>query len=137
MQWSEVTKAPPLKMLRQFAGLSLVVFGGLAVWRLWNGQVDLWTYVLGIFAVLVGVTGLIAPAMVRPVYTGWMIVAFPIGWTVSKVMLGTMFYALFTPLALFFRAVKRDALRLGRPAVQSYWVEKPGAEDVKEYFRQF
>jgi hypothetical protein len=40
---------------------------------------DLWTYVLGIVAVLVGVTGLIAPAMVRPVYTGWMIVAFRSG----------------------------------------------------------
>jgi hypothetical protein len=63
----------------------------------------LWTYVLGIVAVLVGVTGLIAPAMVRPVYTGWMIVAFPIGWTVSKVALGLMFFLVFMPVGLVFR----------------------------------
>ncbi len=137
MQWSDVTKAPTLKMLRQFAGLSLVVFGGLAAWRLWHGQTDLWTYVLGIVAVLVGVTGLIAPAMVRPVYTGWMIVAFPIGWTVSKIALGLMFFLVFMPVGLVFRMTGRDALRLKRTQDGSYWLAKPAARSGDEYLRQF
>jgi hypothetical protein len=124
-------------MLRQFAGLSLVVFGGLAAWRLWHGQTDLWTYVLGIVAVLVGVTGLIAPAMVRPVYTGWMIVAFPIGWTVSKIALGLMFFLVFMPVGLVFRMTGRDALRLKRTAGGSYWLAKPATRSGDEYLRQF
>jgi len=123
-------------MLRQFAGLSLVVFGGLAAWRLWHGQVDLWTYVLGIVAVVVGVTGLIAPAMVQPVYTGWMIVAFPIGWTVSKVALGLMFFLVFMPVGLVFRMTGRDALRLKRTD-GSYWLAKPASRSGDEYLRQF
>ena len=137
MQWSEVTKAPSLKMLRQFAGLSLVVFGGLAAWRLWHGQTGVFTYALAIFAVLVGVTGLIAPAVVRPIYTGWMIVAFPIGWTVSKVALGLMFFLVFLPVALVFRLTGRDVLRLKRTGDGSYWQEKPASRSGDEYLRQF
>ena len=137
MQWSEVTKAPPLKMLRQFAGLSLVVFGGLTVWRLWHGQDGVLTYVLGILAIGIGVTGLIAPALVRPIYTGWMIVAFPIGWTVSKVALGLMFFLVFLPVALVFRVTGRDALRLRRTSGGSYWLEKPASRSGEEYLRQF
>ena len=137
MQWSDVTKAPTLKMLRQFAGLSLVVFGGLAAWRLWQGQTDLWTYGLGIIAVLIGVTGLVVPAMVRPVYTGWMIVAFPIGWTVSKIALGLMFFLVFMPVGLVFRMTGRDTLRLKRTQEGSYWLEKPAARSGDEYLRQF
>ena len=137
MKWSDVTKAPTLKMLRQFAGLSLVVFGGLAAWRLWHGQTGVFTYVLGTLAVLVGVTGLIAPAMVRPVYTGWMIVAFPIGWTVSKIALGLMFFLVFMPVGLVFRMTGRDALRLKRTAGGSYWLAKPASRSGDEYLRQF
>ena len=137
MQWSEVTKAPPPKMLRQFAGLSLVVFGGLAAWRLWHGQTGVVTNVLAIFAVLVGVTGLIAPALVRPIYTGWMIVAFPIGWTVSKIALGLMFFLVFLPVALVFRITGRDALRLKRTSGGSYWLAKPASRSGEEYLRRF
>ena len=50
MNWSDVTKPPSNRMLRQFAGLWLVVFGGLALWRFWHGQTGLWTDVLAIGA---------------------------------------------------------------------------------------
>ena len=33
MQWSDIQFHPPLKTLRQFAGLWLVFFGGLAAWQ--------------------------------------------------------------------------------------------------------
>lgn len=137
MQWSDVTKAPPPKMLRQFAGLWLVVFGGLAAWRAYNGHVDGWTYGLSIGAVVVGLPGLLWPAVVRPIYSGWMIAAFPIGWTISKIALAAMFYLVFTPVALLFKLIGRDTLRLRRSQAQSYWVPKPGAQSGKEYLRQF
>ena len=33
MQWSDIQFHPPIKTLRQFAGLWLVFFGGLAIWQ--------------------------------------------------------------------------------------------------------
>ncbi len=49
----------------------------------------------------------------RWVYIGWMILAFPIGWTVSQVMLAVMFFGLFTPIGLVFRLIGRDPLHRG------------------------
>ena len=137
MNWSDVIKPPNTKTLRQFAGLWLVVFGGLALWRLWHGQTGTWTTVLGVGAVVVGVTGLLVPAVVRPIYSGWMIAAFPIGWTVSKITLGGVFYIVFTPVGLVFRLFGRDSLLLRRRQPASYWMAKPPAKSGEEYFRQF
>ena len=52
----------------------------------------------------------------RLIYVGWMVLAFPIGWTVSQVMLALMFFGLFTPIGLVFRLIGRDPLQRTRPA---------------------
>ena len=137
MQWSDVIKPPSDRMLRQFAGLSLVIFGGIAAWRAYNGTVDGWTIGWAAAAVLIGGIGLVAPRAIRPVYQAWMVAAFPIGWTVSKVVLGAVLYLVFTPVALVFRLLGRDALKLRRRTPASYWEPKAGATSGKEYLRQF
>ena len=67
-----------------------------------------------------------------------MAVTFPIGWVISHLLLGLIYYGMFTPLALFFRLVGRDALKLkiDRNAA-SYWIETPTNPDPANYFRQF
>jgi hypothetical protein len=94
--------------------------------------------ILGGVAVVGGVAGLIWPQSLRYVYVGWMVLAFPIGWTVSQLLLLCMYYGVFTPVALIFRLIGRDALARGlRPEVATYWEPKPAAADVRGYFRQF
>jgi hypothetical protein len=137
MQWSDVIKPPPDRMLRQFAGLSLVIFGGIAAWRWYSGVVDGWTMGWAAAALLIGGIGLVAPRAIRPIYQGWMVVAFPIGWTVSKVVLGAMLYLVFTPVALAFRLLGRDALKLRPKQAASYWEPKATAKSGEEYLRQF
>jgi saxitoxin biosynthesis operon SxtJ-like protein len=136
MQWSDVTAVPQKKTLRQFAGLWLLFFGSLAAWRMWHRQLDAGTEALGLLAVVVGGVGLVRPGAMRWIYTGWMAAAFPIGWTVSRVMLASLFYAVVTPLALVFRLKGRDVLHLRRTQKGSYWIAKTGTSDVNEYFRQ-
>jgi hypothetical protein len=137
MQWTDVIKPPSTKMLRQFAGLFLVVFLGLATWRWFHGQTGVWTNALAALAVIVGVTGLVFPALVKPIYTGWMIAAFPIGWTVSRIALALVFFVVLTPLAAVFRMMGRDLLRLRRQRADSYWVTKRQPGGTGDYFRQF
>jgi TRAP-type C4-dicarboxylate transport system permease small subunit len=137
MQWSDVIAPPSRKVLRQFAGLWLVVFGGLAGWRAWQGQTDGWNQALAIGALVVGGIGLVRPMAIRFLYTGWMIAAFPIGWMLSRLVLALTFYALFTPVALIFRLRGRDALGLHRGDRRSYWIARPGPETADTYFRQF
>jgi hypothetical protein len=138
MQWSDIPFKPDRKTLRQFAGLWLVFFGGMAIWQsLVRGRTGLGLS-LGALALVVGVAGLIRPEWVRLIYVGWMVLAFPIGWTVSQVMLLLMYWGLFVPIGLIFRLIGRDALhRARRPGVVSYWIPKPAPADVKNYFKQF
>jgi hypothetical protein len=137
MQWSDAIKEPSTKVLRQFAGLLIVVFSALAVWRWWNDTAGFWTAAVTTAAVLAGVVGLGVPAAVRPIYTGWMIVAFPIGWTVSRVVLAVVFFLVISPIGWIFRLMGRDELRLSRRLQASYWVERRQPGGAASYFRQF
>lgn len=138
MQWSDISFQPTSRVLRQFAGLWLVFFGVLACWHaVVRGNVLLAT-TLATLALTVGPLGLIRPQSVRWIYVGWMILAFPIGWTVSRVLLAGLYYGLITPIGLVQRLTGRDPLQLRfRTDRQTYWMDKPSPSDARSYFRQF
>ena len=137
MNWSDVTRKPEQKVLRQFAGLCLGVGVGVAVWRSSRGAIDWGTYAAGGLGLGVGLLGIAWPSAIRWVYSGWMMAAFPIGWTISRLVVALMFFALFTPVALLFRLIGRDALRIRRPRQQSFWLPKRQPNRVQEYLRQY
>ena len=137
MQWSDIPFQPASRTLRQFAGLWILFFGGFAAWQ-WFGRENygLALLLLGL-ALTIGPAGLLHPPLVRWIFVGWMCLTFPIGWTVSRVVLACLFYGLFTPLGLFFRLIGRDALARRPHAEQNtYWLAKPTAKDNRSYFHQ-
>jgi hypothetical protein len=138
MQWSDIPRDPPPSRLRQFAGLWILFFLGLAAWQgLGHGRRAV-AAVCAALALSLGPLGLIRPQALRPVFVGWMVLAFPIGWLVSHTLLALVYYGLFTPLALVFRVIGRDALALKRPrAATSYWQVRPQVTDPRRYFKQF
>ena len=78
------------------------------------------------------------PPLRRPLYLGWMYVAFPIGWVISHVVLAIVYYLVFTGTGLVMRLLGRDPLqRRFEPDAQTYWVEHRPGEDLARYFRQF
>jgi hypothetical protein len=94
--------------------------------------------VLAVLALTIGPLGLIRPEWLRPIYVGWMVLVFPIGWTVSQVLLAVIFFGLFTPIGLVFGLLGRDPLhRARRSELNSYWTPKPAPADLKSYFKQF
>jgi hypothetical protein len=89
-------------------------------------------------AVVLGIPGLIKPALMRWIFVGWMIVVFPIGWVISQVILGVMYFLILAPVALFFRLRGRDLLnRKAAPEKTTYWSPKETPKDVRRYFQQF
>jgi hypothetical protein len=136
MQWSDIQFSPSDRTLRQFAGIFLVVFGSLSVVEATLRHRPQLAVAYGILALAVGSLGLVWPRAIRGLYVAWSVVAFPIGWLVSTAVLGVLFYGLFTPIGLAFRAFGRDLLVLRRTQVQSYWRPKPAARTSREYFRQ-
>ena len=137
MQWADVVKKRERKDLRQFAGLCLAVGAALVLWRLWRGATQWTAYAPGGWFLVIGALGVAAPRAIGWFYTAWMVAVFPIGWTVSRVIIGLMFFGVFTPVALLFRLIGRDALRVRRARIPSFWVPKPQPRDAGSYLRQF
>ncbi len=138
MRWSDLPWTPTPRTLRQFAGLWLLFFLALAVWQGWRHERWAVAGILAVLAVGVGVLGLLRPRAVRPVYVTWLALGFPSGWLMMHLVLGLLFYGLFTPLGLLFRLAGRDVLALRRrPERETYWSARPQPAEVARYFRQF
>jgi len=137
MRWSDLPLKPSPRMLRQFAGLWTFFFAALSAWHgLAHGETRL-AAVLIALALTIGPVGIAWPDAVRPIFITWMVLAFPIGWLVSRVVLVTLFL-LIIPAALLFRLTGRDPLMLRRSAGKSsYWTPKAAPPDVRSYLRQF
>ena len=113
---------PSGRKVRQF-GLLLALFSVLsAAWWAWRGHGDKARIIGPAGAVLGLLCAALPGALGRPVYMVWMGASFLIGCIVSPILMGLLFYGLFTPLGLLLRLLGRDALRLKRPAAESYWV---------------
>src|ERR1051326_4621008 len=95
MQFSDINRNPNQRTLRQFAALLILILGGMAAWK--------GNYAAAAVVAAIGLLGLAIPAALRPIYVAWMIVAFPIGWLVSHVMLAVLYFVLFLPLGILFR----------------------------------
>jgi hypothetical protein len=136
MHWSDISFTP--RTLRQFAALWIVFFLALAAWcGLGHGNYALGAW-LALLAITIGPLGLIRPQWIKPIYTVWMVAAFPIGWLVSLLVLAAVYYAVVTPIAVAFRLIGRDVLqRQSPPEGESYWRPKPMPEDTQRYLRQY
>jgi polyferredoxin len=126
------------RMLRQFAGLWLLFFAALAAWEYFGRGHTTSAAVFAALALVVGPAGIVMPQLIRPLFALLMAIVTPIGWVVSTVLLSLLFYGIFTPVALLFRLIGRDALvRRSRPPGETYWLPKPAIDDPRRYFRQF
>ena len=133
----DVPLATTDRILRQFAVLSILIFGGMACWQGLIRHHQMLGLVFAALAILIGPLGLVKPQAIRPVFLGMMAMAVPIGWLVSHLALALLFFGVFTPVALFFKLIGRDVLtRRRRPQAPTYWTDHPAPRDVHSYFRQ-
>jgi hypothetical protein len=135
----EVPSRVPERTLREFAGLCLLISGGLFALGWYRHQhlpnPAAWT--AGALAALIGVPGLIQPNAIRPIYLGAMALTRPIGHFVGLSLLAVVYYGVLTPMALAFRLVGRDGLGRHRWGAESYWVDHLPTGDVRRYLRQY
>jgi hypothetical protein len=87
---------------------------------------------------VVAFLGMLNPSAVRPLYAWMMFVSFPMGWLTSHVLLAVAYFAVFTPLAMVFRLIGRDRLRLSADSsCSSYLEDRARLQDHGAYFRPF
>jgi hypothetical protein len=116
-----------------FAG----VFTLLAGWLFWRGRPG------GIealaAAIAFGALALLAPRVLRPLNVAWGWVGLALNTVVSPVVMGVIFFGIFSPVALVLRLTGRDELRRKtEPSRPSYWIDRtPPGPPPASFPRQF
>ncbi len=72
----------------------------------------------------------------KAVYLLWMAVSFILGWIVSPVVIGIIYYLVLTPIGLFYRISGRDELRLKPSSDKTTYFESISEAAVKDDFRK-
>ena len=143
----ELNLDPDERMLRQFGWIALVGFCTLAfvAWR----EILIFSFGLGSArpAVAIALAGLGVLASLfsvawprgnRPLFVVLSLASFPIGFVVSHVVLGLIFYGVISPVGLAFRVVGRDALSRSLESNRdSYWQDHERTASKDRYFQQY
>jgi Saxitoxin biosynthesis operon protein SxtJ len=123
--------------LRKFGltvGLAFLVLGGISKWR---GH-ELPPRILWTAGSLLLVSGLLAPGLLGPVQRGWMRFADVLGTFNTRLILGLLFYVVFTPVGFVMRLFRDPMTRSLRDGERSHWVRrKVEPVDPARYQQQF
>jgi hypothetical protein len=146
----EINWNPERQQLKNFGLLCLgmcLALGAMRVWRenLFAGDLPIgwhgaWVTPMALWTIgaAVGLVAIVAPMVLRPIFVGWMALAYPVSWVVSHVLLGVTYFGLFTVIASVFRLIGRDELRrVPDRRATTYWEERKPAPGVARYFKQF
>lgn len=122
---------------RSFGWTFAVVFALVSAWALWRGHAW-WTWTGGAAAAFAAVA-VAVPRVLRPLNVVWMKFGALLHRFVSPVILGAIYFLVFTPVALVMRAAGRDALeRRFEAGRRSYWVPRdPPGPKVENFPQQF
>jgi protein-S-isoprenylcysteine O-methyltransferase Ste14 len=135
---SNVDIAPSSRTLRRFSAIGSFVFLFLAAWRGSGFEKPALAVACAGAALVIGLLVYLMPQLLRPVFLCWTTMTLSVGWLVSHIILGVIFFGLFTPLAILFRFTRRDVFLRKRPRnASSFWLEKRVPDDLRRYFRQY
>ena len=121
--------------LRQFArtvGGAFVVLAAVGAWR--HRAVP--AVAFGVAGVLLAAAGVIAPGRLGPLFRAWMGLAHVISRVTTPIVLGLVYFGVFTPFGLVMRLAGRRPLARPRGAA-SFWVERAPEARRSDLHRQF
>jgi hypothetical protein len=143
----EINFNPDTKILRQFGVIAFVGFGILAALAYYEKLIFsfglggarmtvVWTFAaVGCLAVLFS---LVAPKANRILYVGLTLLTFPIGFVLSYVVMGTLYFLIIGPIAVLFRLFGKDPMHRGYdPSAPTYWQPAKPPRDKESYFHQY
>jgi hypothetical protein len=135
----EIEWHPAGRQLRIFGVGSLLTAtaAALVLYFAW-GAALLWAVVVLAAGAALFLCSRVSLRVTRLLYIGLTLLAAPIGFAVSFVLLAALYFLLLTPVALVFRLMGRDSLcRRFEAATDSYWVPHTSSDDPERYFHQF
>jgi hypothetical protein len=113
-------------------GAAFLVLGAVSWWR---GH-EIVPKVLWTIGGLLVVGGLLVPGSLGPVQRAWMKLALALSRITTPIIMGLIYFILFTPIGLVRRLLRRNSLV--RPEGGSFWIDRaPGPGRRSDLQRQF
>jgi len=132
MKFSEIE----LPSNRKFGCFFTFVFAVVAAYFYYSANVS-WAYVFIAAALMFLLVTLVKSDALFPLNKAWMRFGLLLGMIVSPIVLGIVFFGLFTPIALLMRLSGRDELRLKFTKKASHWVSRLEPFKSESFKRQF
>lgn len=125
------------KDLRNFGLIIGIALGLLAGLLWWKGR-DIYS----IFAIIASafiLLGFILPSVLKPLQKAWMTLAVIMGWIMTRIILGILFYLVFTAIGGISRLFGKQFLDLKIDrSIKSYWIKRePKTFNKSDYEKQF
>ena len=121
---------------QKFGFFFTFVFAIAAAYFYYSADVS-WAYVFVSVASTFLLITLVKSDVLQPLNNLWMRFGFLLGMKVSPIVLGIVFFGLFTPIALLMRLSGRDELRLKFTHKASHWISRGETVNSESFKHQF
>ena len=110
-------KKSDIRNIEITVGIILLIISGFLYWK----EKELFQIFLAI-GIILFLTAIVLPSVLRPVYWIWMIFAIILGWIMTRVILSLLFFIILTPIGLTLRFFGKQFLELRwDKSKESYW----------------
>ena len=120
---------------RKFGFFFTIIFLLVSIYFFFRVSSSL-SYFFLLLALVLLLTTLIKSSLLLPFNKAWMGFGFLLGKIVNPIVLGAIFFFLFTPISLLMRLFGRDELLLKLNNKESYWKERKIEESVIDRFKK-
>jgi hypothetical protein len=110
---------------KSFGVTFAVVFGLLSAWQFYRHGIGTGSVITTGLALAFLGTSVVAPGLLRPLNSLWMKFGLLLHRIVNPVIMGALFFGVFTPYGLTMRLFGADLLRLRKPAENgTHWISR-------------
>ncbi len=113
---------PKIGSNRSFGIVFFIVFLIISLWPLLNSnEIRIWSLIVSIIFLILG---LINSEALTPLNKVWFKFGIFLGNIISPIVMGIIYFAVVTPIALLLKIINKDVLSLKKTKNGSYWKNK-------------
>ena len=94
-------------------------------------------YILGLLCGILLITTITNPKVLLPLNKLWIKFGIVLGMIVSPIIMGIIFFGIFTPIAIIMRLSGRDELRLRFKKQKTHWINRKILIEFDSFKKQF
>ncbi len=119
---------------RQFGLILACIITAIGAWPLLNAEAVGGAWLIA--AAIIALISFAVPVVLSPVLKAWLAFSHVLGIINTHILLALTFFLLVTPLALIFKLIGRDPLKLRGGAAQSQWTARE-EQSIRSFKDQF